>query len=314
MKISQTSVLHDNDSDVKHTLPTRGYLAFPPGTPVKSPSLLHHIIQQERLETLKPSSSPASSSPSTTQHNQTRPPPPPSPAPSPSSRSPPTPGSHSESKYASESLKGEKHWVRSGGFLRTPAGRRDPVRTAYVRRLVDEEDREAEVRRRWDGYEERWADLISRVGREGEVFRWEDLPWPILPSTTTTITGAKSSSFGSPFASNQHHLHHQIPTTIKSPSELTKQSISSFLFESLSLPENVANKVTRKDRIRATLLRWHPDKLGGVLARVPEGSGDGDGGSEGGEGGERVKVKEGIERVVMALMALGDEEKCAEKA
>jgi hypothetical protein len=54
--------------------------------------------------------------------------------------------------------------------------------------------------------------------------------------------------------------------------------------------------LTRRERVRRALLRWHPDKAGRVLACVCE------------EGGERRRVKEGVEAVVRSLNELKSRE------
>lgn len=158
-----------------------------------------------------------------------------------------------------EALKGEKHWVRQGGILRDADGRRDYKRTDEIRKIVEREDSERRIIERWKAYEHAWADMISSVDKP---VTFASLPWPVL----------------SP------------PKSIEDLRDPT--NISNFIFESLSLHNN---RTTHRDRIRASLLRWHPDKLGSVLARVPE--------------SEIDAVKDGVDAVVIGLMKLQEAEK-----
>lgn len=71
---------------------------------------------------------------------------------------------------------------------------------------------------------------------------------------------------------------------------LTVESISAFLLPINSALEDPTKK-ERKEKLRETMLRFHPDKFEGrLMKRVRE--------------GERDKVKEAIGQVVRALNAL----------
>ncbi|KAG1771949.1 hypothetical protein EV702DRAFT_1134706 [Suillus placidus] len=72
----------------------------------------------------------------------------------------------------------------------------------------------------------------------------------------------------------------------------TLPAISEFLFESLSVR---ANTVTKKSRIRSSILRWHPDKSSLVVGRVVAGDVD--------------AVREGIHAVFHCLKRLQDDER-----
>src|SRR3989442_14148393 len=89
------------------------------------------------------------------------------------------------------------------------------------------------VMQQWEAYEDQWRALLSSNG----PITFKDIPWPL--------------EIG--------------PTDVK---QLTPANISKFLLASLRVRQN---KVTQKERIRASLLRWHPDKLASVLRRVVEG-------------------------------------------
>jgi len=78
---------------------------------------------------------------------------------------------------------------------------------------------------------------------------------------------------------------------------LTTRAIGEFLFESLDVgvDGDDRGKTARKERIRAALVRWHPDKIAPLLSRiVPE---------------DMEMVREGVYRVFYALRTLQDEER-----
>lgn len=163
-----------------------------------------------------------------------------------------------EARERDEALAGEKHWVRQGGMLRDANGRRDPRRTEEVRRIVEQEDKEQKIRDRWASYESAWARLTS----SNDSVTFATMPWPIA-------------------------------TTPNDPTRLRDSAaVASFLFESLSL---AGITTTRKDRLRTSLLRWHPDKLSGIISRTVD--------------DDRAAVKEGIDAVVISLRSLQEEER-----
>ncbi|KAH7924927.1 hypothetical protein BV22DRAFT_474890 [Leucogyrophana mollusca] len=153
----------------------------------------------------------------------------------------------------------EMEWVRSGGILRDAYGRRDKVRTERVRqelRLQVEEKRRID---RWEGYEGRWSVLLSSEG----PLTFMDIPWPL-----------------------------QTPPSTRDIKLLCPKSISEFLFESLSVRSNIT---TRRERIRSSLLRWHPDKTSSLVKRVVQ---------------EDVDiVRDGINAVFHCLKGLQDAER-----
>ena len=163
-----------------------------------------------------------------------------------------------EEREREEALRGEKEWVRSGGVLRDSDGRRDHQRTAEIKKLVEEEEAQKRALARWNTYEETWR----KINSSSDSITFQSMPWPLVEKPQT-------------------------PNDLRDASAIAK-----FLFETLGIK---GSSVTRKDRLRSSLLRWHPDKLGGLLNRVPE-----DGLSA---------VKDGIDAVVMSLMSLQDTEK-----
>ncbi|KAH7882810.1 hypothetical protein F5I97DRAFT_129284 [Phlebopus sp. FC_14] len=126
----------------------------------------------------------------------------------------------------------EVEWVRAGGILRDALGRRDKARTERIWRELKLQEEEKQKMGKWDQYEERWRG----VSRSAEPISFVDFPWP---------------------------LHNRVLD--RDLRAFTKESISDFLFESLSVRSNTT---TRRDRIRNSLLRWHQDKISFVLNQV----------------------------------------------
>lgn len=151
-----------------------------------------------------------------------------------------------------EALKGEMEWVRWGGSLRDANGRRDLARTAEVREQVRILDEETRLLRLWDSYEARWRAILVDTG----PVTFGQVPWPA-------------------------------PVAPKAVDELVPVVIEEFLFGSLRVRNNT---ITRRDRIRASLLRWHPDKVCGLLSRVVR--------------EEQSMVREGVHAVFRCLRVL----------
>lgn len=153
-----------------------------------------------------------------------------------------------------EALIGEMDWVRKGGSLRDATGRRDMARTEQLRAEVRILDEETRLMKLWDGYETRWRALLARM----DPVTFADVPWP-LPVTPRTVD------------------------------ELVPATVEEFLLGSLRVRKNT---VTRRERIRASLLRWHPDKVSALMSRVVE--------------DDRAAVREGIHTVFRHLKAMQD--------
>ncbi|KAF7350351.1 hypothetical protein MVEN_01339800 [Mycena venus] len=164
---------------------------------------------------------------------------------------------------AAEALKGEIDWVRSGGILRDAQGNRDYARTEAIREELRLSALEAALVERWKKYEARWADLTGKAGRDrtkARDVRFEDVPWPVVSSTDGQ------------------------PVTL---ADLTVDHVEDFLLAGLKVR---GCTVTKKERVRSSLLRWHPDKMTAVLARVVE--------------ADVETVREGIHAVVLCLHQL----------
>lgn len=129
-------------------------------------------------------------------------------------------------------------------------------------------------KRRWnearEEYDQRWKELLAGGG-EGRNLKFEDIPWPIFE------TKARRSS-----------------TTLSS-GDLTVEAISAFILlrstHDCGPVSDEADKKERKERLRETMLRFHPDKFEGrLMARVKE--------------RDKDMVREAVGQVVRALNTL----------
>ncbi|KAF9458179.1 hypothetical protein BDZ94DRAFT_1271442, partial [Collybia nuda] len=159
-----------------------------------------------------------------------------------------------------EARRGEEEWVRSGGILRDANGKRDMVKTQAVRDELKLREVEAQLVRKWETYERRWKELSA--GGRGDTkatVTFQDIPWPVDIENRDTLELC----------------------------DLSVKKVEDFLLGGLRVR---GNQVTKKDRIRSSLLRWHPDKMTAMLARVVD---------------EDVKiVKQGVSVVMMCLQEL----------
>ncbi|KAJ7755289.1 hypothetical protein DFH07DRAFT_490471 [Mycena maculata] len=155
---------------------------------------------------------------------------------------------------AVEAHKGEVDWVRSGGILRDAQDNRNYAKTEAIRAELRLSALEGTLIERWEDYERRWTALA----RTPEV-RFTDVPWPVCPSENRPVALA----------------------------DLTVNRVEDFLLAGLKVR---GCTVTKKERVRSSLLRWHPDKMTSVLARVVE--------------GDSETVREGIHAVVLCLHQL----------
>ncbi|KAJ7487825.1 hypothetical protein FB451DRAFT_1225620 [Mycena latifolia] len=163
---------------------------------------------------------------------------------------------------AAEAQKGEIDWVRSGGILRDVQGNRDYAKTEAIREELRLSELERVLVERWTNYETRWAVLAGKAGRDREKtrdVRFEDIPWPV------SLTPGQSVSLA----------------------DLTVDRVEEFLLAGLKVR---GCTVTKKERVRSSLLRWHPDKMTGVLARVVD--------------ADSEAVQQGIHAVVLCLHQL----------
>ncbi|KAJ6593482.1 hypothetical protein B0H19DRAFT_1205045 [Mycena capillaripes] len=194
-------------------------------------------------------------------------------------------------------------WIRAGMYRKTHAqeyaeeqqkkASRDARRaqekalkaeTKRLAKLAEEERKrkklEKEIRRSDYAREEyhlRWKTLLAAPDAESvqeNLLRFSDIPWPIV-SAHRQKPDKKGSSSAPP------------PTV--SLDDLTVDAIAAFLVPSTLSGDK--EKKQRKDKLRETFLRFHPDKFEGrLMSRVRE--------------SDQQRVREAIGVVVRALNAL----------
>lgn len=140
-----------------------------------------------------------------------------------------------------------------------------------TRRGEKEKRRQKDAR---ESYEQRWKDLIAE-GIGGPSLIFEDIPWPIYEA----------------------HSSGKRPAVGLALELITMDAIAKFILSAspaAQLPTlEAAEKKDRKERLRETMLRFHPDKFEGrLMKRVKE--------------SDQVKVREAVGQVVRALNTLMD--------
>lgn len=138
------------------------------------------------------------------------------------------------------------------------------------RKRVKDQLREIEAR---ENYETRWKALLAPApAQEDETLRFGDIPWPIMPGMISPTNAGRDSTA----------LEH-----------FTVDAVRTFLFPVDGRDGDGAKD--RKEKLRETMLRFHPDKFEGrIMKRVLV--------------AERELVKEAvgiIARTVNTLMAEG---------
>jgi hypothetical protein len=154
-----------------------------------------------------------------------------------------------------EARRGEEEWVRSGGTLRDAEGRRDMAKTQAVRDELKLREIEERLVRRWEEYERQWKELWNDKG----AVIFQNIPWPVNVDSREALD----------------------------LDDLNVEKVEDFLLSGLKVR---GNRVTKKDRVRSSLLRWHPDKMTAVLARVID--------------EDMEAVKQGISVVMLCLQEL----------
>ncbi|KAI0062449.1 hypothetical protein BV25DRAFT_1825443 [Artomyces pyxidatus] len=102
------------------------------------------------------------------------------------------------------------------------------------RRRERERRQESDAR---EAYDRRWAELLAPAAVNPGLLRFDEVPWPVSAQSPVTSAG-----------------------------QFTVDAISAFLFpESSGSGDELARK--RKDRLRETMLRFHPDKFEGRVMR-----------------------------------------------
>ncbi|KAH6908815.1 hypothetical protein BKA70DRAFT_1278908 [Coprinopsis sp. MPI-PUGE-AT-0042] len=184
-------------------------------------------------------------------------------------------------REAEEARKGEEYWVGCGGVLRDKNGNRDLERTKLIKEELSLQEKEKRLQERWDAYENRWKELIAlakhrkpmtegsgagegdgHIQEDDQLLKFNGIPWPVEKPEGETVTF----------------------------DDLNLKNIEPFLFGSLSIR---GCTVTKKERLRSSLLRWHPDKLTAIVDMVdPE---------------AKQGVMEGIHAVIRRLQKLNNE-------
>ncbi|KAI0359271.1 hypothetical protein OH77DRAFT_1015004 [Trametes cingulata] len=144
------------------------------------------------------------------------------------------------------------------------------------RRSQKERLQAAEAR---ESYDARWKELLapnSTAHAEGTL-RFGDVPWPVMPS----------------FSSRRDER------PVVTLEDLTAEAISAFLLppsDDADLEDRDAAKKDRKEKLRETMLRFHPDKFEGRIMRLVRDS-------------EKELVKEAVGVVARTLNTLMGEGK-----
>lgn len=154
---------------------------------------------------------------------------------------------HAERSQLQEEFdKMEARWKRERGGRgeeeRRQRQRRQECHRAGEQRDRDREERQndqvaAERRRQaetWRAYERQWAAIAAGGNDDGPPLRFRSIPWPMsLPP--------------------------------RSAREVTPEAVAKFI-----LSHAHSEGVSRRDRIKSALRRWHPDRFGRILSRVDE--------------------------------------------
>lgn len=103
-----------------------------------------------------------------------------------------------------------------------------------MERLRAKAARDETEKEAWRRYEERWTALNPSAEPSSEPLSFKSIPWPVfsMPGKAEDITPARVAMF--------------------------------------LLSPNHSNDQSRKERIKAALRRWHPDRFGRILLRVAE--------------------------------------------
>lgn len=157
-----------------------------------------------------------------------------------------------------------------------------------TRRMEREEERRRRQRRheretkKWEEararYETVWQDLL--VGKLDRELSFEDIPWPVLVKDIGPSLDKKGKS----------RATNVVQVDIE---DLTLEDISAFLLpdgrpaESTTSDKDVAKK-ERRDKLRETMLRFHPDKFEGRIMRSVREA-------------DKERVREGVGKVARAI-------------
>jgi hypothetical protein len=136
------------------------------------------------------------------------------------------------SQLQAEFDKMEARWQER--ISREERRRRQEQQRAEEQRVRAERQKQLERRSQeeaWKTYERRWATIASGAGGQ---LKFKSIPWP------TTVQPRNAG-------------------------EITPDTIAKFIFSPVH-----SEGMSRKERIKSALRRWHPDRFGRVLSRVDE--------------------------------------------
>lgn len=152
-------------------------------------------------------------------------------------------------------------------------------KAAEVERSLRKKKRE---RQRWDyareEYDLRWKELLTPAqadcSKSVKQITFNDVPWPVLAAHRQRPDKCDSTS----------------TTPVISPDDLTAEAIASFLLSpgTGAKADGEKGQKERKEKLRETFLRFHPDKFEGrFMERVRQ--------------SEKEKIREAIGQVVRVL-------------
>ncbi|KAF8178634.1 hypothetical protein K438DRAFT_1268878 [Mycena galopus ATCC 62051] len=174
-------------------------------------------------------------------------------------------------EYAEEQ---QKKAARDARRAQEKAAKAETARLAKVaeeerkRKKLEKEIRRADYAR--EEYHSRWKALLAAPPDAENALSFSDIPWPII-------------------SAHRQRKESGPPPTV-SEDDLTVDAVAAFLVPSIPSADGEEKK-HRKDKLRETFLRFHPDKFEGrLMSRVRE--------------GDQQRVKDAIGIVVRALNAL----------
>ncbi|KAG1781938.1 hypothetical protein EV702DRAFT_495264 [Suillus placidus] len=138
--------------------------------------------------------------------------------------------------------------------------------TARLEKAVEErrqqKKRERESQREENAraeYDRKWKDLLDPNARHASSLSFRDIPWPLFVPMTHSDTALSDSS--------SITLEHFTATAI-SAFLIPISTISALAQDvGVSLPTHDRDKKEKKDKLRETMLRFHPDKFEGRVMR-----------------------------------------------
>ncbi|KAG1861994.1 hypothetical protein C8R48DRAFT_603836 [Suillus tomentosus] len=135
-------------------------------------------------------------------------------------------------------------------------------------------------------YDRKWKDLLDPNARHGSSLSFGDIPWPLFVSMMHSDTAHSDSS--------SITLEH-FTTTAISAFLIPVSTISALAQDvGVSLPTHDRDKKEKKEKLRETMLRFHPDKFEGrVMRKVIE--------------TDKDRVREAVGQVARVLNTLMEE-------